>query len=464
MRNAICAILVACALTAQTVDRTHPPQTPPIPGYKLPPIQEAKLRNGLAVVLVEDSRFPFVTARLSFRAGDRYDPKDLPGLSETTASLLIEGTATRTSRQIAEELAAMGGSLSGVSGPDGLTLAGGALAENLPRLLALAADVARNATFPDEEVRLRIQNRKQELLAQRSEPSFLAEEKLNAVVFGDSPYAHIAPTAESLDRINRKLISDFRDRRLAPNNAILILLGKLPQQAEVMKLVEQQFGAWEPKQLPASLAAQPPPGKRELLLVDRPGSVQADIHVGKLAVTRASPDYFPLMVGSVILGGGASSRMFANIREKQGFAYDAHSELDLKKDAGMFVAVTQVRNDVVEPAMKAVLDELGGMAKDRVSPEELSDAKNFVSGIYLLRLETQSGLADQLNMMKVTGLPNEYLEKYTLRVRAVEPDQIQAAARKYIAPGDAAIVVVGDAAKIQKPLEKYGKVTVTKSN
>jgi predicted Zn-dependent peptidase len=215
--------------------------------------------------------------------------------------------------------------------------------------------------------------------------------------------------------------------------------------------------------LPAAAKIEPPAPKRQIVLVDRPGSVQADIHVGRLAPTRLSSEYFPLMVGNTILGGGANSRMFKNIREKEGFAYDAHSEYDTKREAARFQAVTQVRNEVLEAAMKAVMGELDQMATKPVASEELSNIKGYISGLYLLRLETQDGVATQLNTMKTLGLPNDYLETYTTRVRSVEPDQILAAAKKYMAPDQAAIVVVGDASKIGEVLKKFGTVTVTKA-
>ncbi|MBZ5592025.1 MAG: insulinase family protein [Acidobacteriia bacterium] len=448
---------------AQTIDRTKPPETPPIPTYKMPPIYETQLPNGLAVVLIEDQRFPLVTVRLSFQAGSKFDPKELPGLSGMVAGLLTQGTKTRSFREIGEELASIGGSLNGHSSPDVLTIGGNVLAENTPKLFDLLADVALNASFPENEVQLQKQNRKQGLLAQHSQPAFLANEKFDELVFGDHPYHYIAPTAESIDRMDQKSMIEFRDSHLAPNNAVLILLGKLPPRNETMNLVREKFGSWKEKPAPAAPARNFPESKRQLVLVDRPGSVQADIHIGQLAVTRTDPDYFPLLVGNSILGGSASSRLFNDVREKKGFAYDVHSELDRRKDAGVALAVTQVRNDVVEPAMEAVLGHLAAMGNAPVTAAELSDAKNYMSGVFLISLETQSGVADQVDLMKSMGLPNDYLEMFTAHVRSVEPDQIQAAAKKYFAPDKATIVVVGDASKIEKPLEKFGSVQVEKA-
>lgn len=463
LRSGFSFLLLGAVLMAQTVDRTKPPETPPIPAFKMPPIRESKLPNGLAVVMIEDQRFPLVSVRLSFQAGSKYDPKDLPGLSGMVAELSTQGTKTRSYRDIAEQLAAIGANLNGHASSDVLTLAGSALAENTPKLLDLLADVALNANFPPDEVQLRKQNRKQALLAQRSQPAFLAHEKFDELVYGDHPYRYFAPTMEALDRMDQKSMIDFRDAHLVPNNAVLILLGRLPAQAETLKLVSDRFASWQQKASPASPAKNFPPSKRQIVLVDRPGSVQADIRVGRLAATRTSPDYFPLLVGNAILGGSASSRMFEDIREKKGFAYDAHSELDRRRDSGAAIAVTQVRNEVVEPAMEAVLGHLEAMGKSPVSATELTDAKNFMSGVFLISLETQSSLADQVDIMKTMGLPDTYLETFTTKVRSTEPDQIQAAGKKYLAPDQTTIVVVGDASKIQKSLEKFGTVQVEKA-
>src|ERR1051326_73074 len=456
-------LLTAASLLAQTVDRTKEPQTPPIPGYKLPPVFETKLPNGMGIVLVEDSRFPLVSARLNFQAGSKFDPKDAPGLAEATATLLNEGTRTRTAKQISEETDSLGGALSGSAGADALTVTGSALSDNLGRLLGLMADISMNATFPADEVALYKQNRIQNLRAQRSEPGFLATEKMAEVVYGSSPYSHIAPTEAAVQKLDGKELANFRDTYLVPNNATLLLIGKLPVRAELMKTITAQFGGWKEKTLPAPPKMDAPAPKRQIVLVDRPGSVQADIHVGRLAPTRLGPEFFPMIVGSNILGGGANSRMFRNIREKEGFAYDAHSEYSTHRDSGDFQAVTQVRNDVLEPAMKAVLAELEQMAAKPVPAEELTGVKNFMAGMYLLRLETQEGVIGQLNNMKTLGLPPNYLETYVTRVRSVEPQQIQAVSKKYIAPDQAAIVVVGDASKIGEVLKKFGEVTVSKA-
>jgi len=450
-------------LMAQTIDRTKPPETPPVPSFKMPPAHESKLPNGLTVVLVEDGRFPLVSMRLSFQAGSKFDPQEMPGLAGMVAGLVTQGTTTRSYRDLAEELTSIGATLDGNASPDVFTIGGSVLAENTAKLLDLMSDVALNANFPENEVQLRKQNAKQGLLARRSQPSFLANEKFDALVFGEHPYAFVSATMESLDRMDRKSIVQFRDAFLAPNNAVLLLVGQLPPRAETLKLVRDHFAQWKQKPVPTAPAKKFPESKRQLVLVDRPGSVQADIHIGRLAATRTDPDYYPLLVGNAILGGGASSRLFLDVREKKGLAYDAHSELDRRRDAGVFTAVTQVRNEEVGPGVEAVLDNLSQMAKAPVTAGELTDIKNYISGGFLISLETQASLADQIDLVNTMGLPKDYLEMFTSRVRSVEPGQIQAAARKYIEPSQATIVVVGDAGQIEKALEKFGAVQVEKA-
>jgi predicted Zn-dependent peptidase len=169
-----------------------------------------------------------------------------------------------------------------------------------------------------------------------------------------------------------------------------------------------------------------------------------------------------MMVGTNILGGGTNSRMFKNIREKEGFAYDAHTEYDTQRESGDFQAVTQVRNDVLEAALKAVISELDQISTKPVGSSELTDIKNYMAGLYLLRLETQDGVANQLNTMQTLGLPKDYLETYVTRVRSVEPHQIQDVAKKYMSADQAAVVIVGDSTKIGETLKKFGDVKVVK--
>lgn len=202
------------------------------------------------MVLVEDRRFPLVTLRVAFHAGSRFDPPGRSGVAETVAGLLKAGTASRTARRIAEELAAIGGSLSAAESPDSLIVSGSVLSENTPKLLDLAADIVRNADFPPGEIALRKQNRIQELAIERSQASTLAAEKLRAVVFGTHPYARSLPTPEAIKAITREDLLKFRETLLTPANATLILVGDIPPRQQTLDLIRARFASWPGKPVP----------------------------------------------------------------------------------------------------------------------------------------------------------------------------------------------------------------------
>lgn len=462
MKLAVSLALVAGAF-AQAVDRTKPPDTPPAPPFRMPPVSERTLQNGLRVVTVRDPRLPLVTLRLGFQAGGKFDPADQAGLSETVAALLKEGTSRRSAREIAERMAEIGGSIETVSGPDSILVNASALSEHTAVLLDLIADIAQNPTFPESELRLRKQNRVQELLAQRADAATVADEKFHAILFGPHPYARMLPTAATLEHITREALVQFHKRFLIPNNAVLLLVGDLPAEAKLHAWIQAHFAKWAKGGPPPSIPTKFPARKRSLVLVDRPGSVQADIRIGKISVDRRDPDYFPLVVANNILGGGASSRLFSSFREQKGYAYDVHSTQSARRVGGLFEVVTQVRNEVLAEAIEDLLAEMRKISSEPVAKEELANVKNYLAGSFVIRLETQSGLADQLAMVKLMDLPGDYLETYVTRVRSVEPDGILKVAKKYIQPDDAAIVVVGDAAKIAPALERFGKVSIEKT-
>lgn len=463
-RTALWMALAAPAFAQGTeAAPSSPPETPPLQPYKLPAVKEHKLANGLGLTLVHDKRFPLVSLRLAFGAGSRYDPQDRQGLAETVASLLKAGTQKRTSRQMAEELASAGATLDVDESDDALMISGMVLAENLERLIELAADAVRHAVFPEDELRLRKQNRRQELIFLRSQAATLAREKLRAVVFGAHPYARMLPLPQSIEAITRQDLIQFRDRLLAPANAHLILVGAVPPEKQTLAWIRAHFGDWQNKPAPAAPAGDWPAPAFSITLVDRPGSAQVDIHAGHVSVNRSSQDHFPLLVASGILGGGTSSRLFVNIREKQGFAYHANCHHQPLKDTGLFEVITQVREDVLEPALKALLAELKRMGEEPVSSQELGRIQNYLNGVFVLQLATQSGVANQLASLKVHGLPRSYLETYVTRIRAVSAEQVQAVAKRYFDPQQLSVVVVGDASRIQKTVEKFGPVRVEKA-
>lgn len=441
--------------------RKKPPAaTPPRP-FKLPAIKTLKLENGLTVQMVEDHRVPFITVNLGIKAGSSLEAPELRGLASMTADMISEGTGKRNSKEIAQEVDFIGGGLKAGSDYDFTLVSGSALSKYAERLIDVISDVVLNPSFPDDELTLKKTNLLQELVMKRSEPDFLMEERFSKVVFGNHPYSVIAPTPESVGKMNRQALKDFHAQHYLPNEAVLIVVGDF-QVEKMEQLIKADLGSkWKAGKMPvAQMPIVPDLKGRRIFLVDRPGSVQASLKLGNVAIKKTDPDYFPFLIANQILGGAAHSRLFLNIREQKGYTYGAYSGFAARKQPGAFAAEAEVRTEVTSPSIQEFLYELDRIRNVKVADKELQDAKTYLSGSYQLGLETQAGLAQRLLESQLYELPKDYLETYTSKISAVTADDIRRAAHRFIGSNDLTIVVVGDAAKIKSDLEYYAPVEV----
>jgi zinc protease len=440
---------------AETFRRNHPAPLKPRP-LKIPAAVEGRLANGLRIAIVRDARLPMVSFRLAFRGGDSSDPAELPGLSDMMAHLLTEGTADRTSMQIAEEVERLGATLSVSSASDFATIAASSLAVYADEILALMADVTLHPSFPQNEIDLARENTKQMLIQQRAQPNFLASERVAKVMFGQHPYARISPTPASLDGMTRDTFTNFHRKSFAPEKGVLLIVGDVDPDETAAKL--EKFGGWTtvPTSEPA-FSAPPERTARVLYVIDRPGSAQSNIVIANAAITRTSPDYFPMLLMHTILGANASSRLFMNLREEKGYTYGAYSSLDARRLSGTFRATAEVRTPVTGASLHEFFFELNRIRDERVPDEELQNAKSYLTGVFPIRIETQDGLVDQLTSVKMFDLPDDYLHTYRERVNAVTAEDVQRVAQQHVTPDRAAIVIVGDAKEIEDQIKKYAE-------
>jgi zinc protease len=435
--------------------RSQPPAPLQPRPIVIPTPRETVLSNGLSLVVVEDTRLPLVSYRLAFRVGGAFDPPDLPGLTDLLAGLMPEGTESKTSREIADEIARIGASLSAGASSDYTIVAASALTQFNDPILNLMAEVVLEPSFPEHEVELAKQNTKESLRQQRAQPSFLASEMVARVMFGEHPYSVVAPTPESIDRTSRDEFVRFHRAKLVPNNAVFIVVGDV-RYDEIVNRLESLFSTWERgEELVANFPAPPGRSKRTAYLIDRPGSAQSNIVIANSGILRTSPDYFPMLLMHTVLGANASSRLFMNLREDKGYTYGAYSNLDARRSAGTFRATAEVRTPVTGDSLKEFFFELDRIGSERVSDKEIADAKSYLTGVFPIRLETQEGLTDQLVQIKMLNLPIDYLRNYREQVLAVTAEEIQRVAKKYVKPDEAAIIIVGDGASVAEQIRPY---------
>ncbi len=440
--------------------RRRPPLPDPLKPFELPATREVQLKNGLRLVMAEDRRMPLVTARLSLPVGSADDPQGAAGLAEAIAHLITEGAGKRDGEQLAREVERLGARLSATATDDYSTIGFAAIAESAERMVELLADVVLRPTFPGEEVALFKENRIQELKVQRQEPAFVVSEQFNRLVYGSHPYAVSAPAPESVAAMTKLQIESYYRSRYSPDGSVLVMVGDFDS-AKVEDRVRSAFSEWsKASAAQTESVSMAEPGGRRIYLVDRPGSEQADFRIGGLAISRSHPDYFALLVANAILGDGASSRLFLNIRERKGYAYEVNSQVNAPRQRGTFFGESQTRTEVTSAAIREMLAEFQRMRRERVTARDLEHAKSYLTGLFSLILSTQGGLASQMAEARLLGLGPDYLAGYRVKISAVTAEQVQRVAQKYIQPDRAVIVVVGDAAKLKKGLQLLGPVEV----
>ncbi len=430
---------------------------------KLPRAEEATLPNGLRVVLLRSDKVPTFNMQMEFLSGGLSDKPDYRGLANFTAALLREGTKTRSSKDIAEQVDALGATLGANSGLSSMTsvVTTGGLVENLDQTMALFSDVIRNPIFPQEEVEKYKTRTLAQLQFQRSIPQFLAQEQFNRAIYGAGhPASLVAPPAESIKKLSTKDLADFHATYYRPNNAILAIVGDVTMK-DIMPRIEKAFGDWAKGDVPAAtIPATPAQGAAKIVLIDRPGSVQTVLQLGTLGIERTSPDYFAVLMANRVLGGGPSGRLFLNLREDKGYTYGAYSNFGGSKFKGTWGASSEVRTDVTEGAMKEFMYELTRLRNDKVPSEELENAKRAIIGSFALSLEEPQSLLQNIITQKLYNLPADYWDTYPQKVAAITAEDIQRVAQKYLDLGHLQVVAVGDAAKAREILSKYGKVEV----
>lgn len=425
----------------------------------VPSIKQIKTPEGLNVWLVKRGGVPKVSAVLAVRGGMASDPQGMEGISDVLAEVLKDGTRKRSARQIAEEIQALGGELETSAGADAILLSAHALGSGTAALLELLSDIARNATFPDEEVTLARQNALQDLLVKESTPEFLGSKVFARAIYGDHPYHVVAATREVLDAIRPDLLRREFARRFRPESSLLVLVGNFGL-AAAEQAVKKSFGGWQGSgAAPPPMQPQPPAppagAGKKLLITNRPGSVQSLIMVGRPALKATDPEYYPLLVANTVFGGSFGSRLVKNIREDKGYTYSPRVELRTQRLAGLLRVRCDVRTDVTAATLKEIFREMERMGSDPPSADELARARRYQSGLYLLRNQIQSAVAGTLASNWIKDQGPEALTEFVPRVNAVTSAQVQTVSRSIYQPDAETVVVVGDEPKIKAALAPF---------
>lgn len=440
------------------LDRSTPPASGPIRNFDFPPVERRALSNGLDLRIARLPRLPVASVSLFIRSGEGALASSHAGLAVLTADALDAGTRQRSGAELAEAFERIGARFGTSGGWEGTTLDLYCLADRLPEALALLAETAREPSFPADEVARVKEQQLAELRQRLMDPASLASDVARSRYYAESvPYGRpLDGTVGSVASLTPGDLTDHVAATYRPEGGGLIVVGDVDAR-EIQALAEEHLGSWMggPRTGQAFEAA-PEAAERRVLVVDRPGSVQSEIRVGHVGAARSTPDYFALSIANMILGGTFTSRLNLNLRERHGFTYGIRSRFSYRSRPGPFEISTAVGTDVTAAAVAEIVSELDGLARDGATEDEVAAARDFAAGIFGLQLETTSQIASRLDQLVIFGLPDGYFHQYRDRMRSVTTAEVAEAARRHLRPGEAQVVVVGDAERIAGPLDELG--------
>jgi zinc protease len=463
--------------TASTVDRKAVPTPGAPPAATFPAFTRAKLANGMNVIVVERKAVPKVSLSLLVDAGTAADQFATPGTASLALDMMDEGTTTRSSLKIADDLARLGASLGVGSSLDQSYVSMTALSDKLDESLAIFGDVILNPSFPAEELD-RLRKRRLATIQQESmQPIGIALRVLPALLYGTG-HAYGTPltgsgTVDAVTKMTRDALVKFHADWFKPNNATIVVVGATTM-ADIKPRLETLFAAWKPGTVPTKNIGTVPLGKPGVYVIDRPGSEQSVILAGHVAPPKANPDEVAIEAMNAMLGGQFVSRINMNLREDKHWTYGAQTLFWDARGQRPFIVYSPVQTDKTKESIQEIRKELAGIQGTvPVTDAELGMAKNGLVLTLPGRWETGGAVEGSLQDIVTFGLPDDYWTTYGAKVKALTSADVVRAAKAAVHPDNVAWVVIGDYAKIKaglaelglgeiKLLDADGKVKVTK--
>ena len=450
------ALFSLSSLAAQ-IDRSVQPTPGPAPVIQLDEPQSFTLKNGMTVMVVENHKLPRVSVTLNIDNPPIFEG-DLAGANSLLGSMLGKGSLSVAKNDFEEEVDFMGASLN--FGPSGAF--GSSLSRYFPRVLELMADAALNPNFLNEE----FEKEKEKLIEgiksdEKSVPAAAARVE-NLITYGaNHPYGEYTKI-ETVSKINLDDVKKYYQSNYNPKNAYLVIIGDVDYKA-IKKQVSKLFKKWKGN-APSAYVFEPAKNSSELEIhfTEMSNAVQSEVSVGFTnSIKKTHPDYFPMLLGNSILGGGGEARLFLNLREDKGYTYGSYSRMQTNKyTRARIKAFASVRNAVTDSSVVELVKELDKIRIEEVTQAELDKAKAKYVGDFVLALESPRTIAQYALSIRVENLPEDFYKTYLQKINAVTVADVLAATKKHIKLDKARIFVAGKGSEVLENLEKvapFGK-------
>jgi len=440
--------------TTAPVDRSKPPALGSAEALKLPPMQKTTLSNGLKIVLAERHTAPVVNFSLLVDGGYASDSTNALGTCSFAQRMLEEGTPTRDSLKIGEDLESLSANFNAGSSLDYSSVNLNALKLNMDKALDIYADLILHPAFPEKEFERIQKDRLAAIEREKVTPFSMALRVLPTLLYGkghpyDESFVGTGTTA-SVSKMTRGDLVKFHDTWYKPNNATLLIVGDTTL-AEITPKLEKLFASWKSGDVPAlKIPNVPQPARDVVYLMDRPGSGQSLILTAQLAPPFNNPDQIPLALVNDIFGGNFSSRINMNLREDKHWSYGVGSRLVPARGERPFVSFSPVQTDKTKESMAELVAEFRNIVGDKpITEAELKDEQSNSTLALPGSFETVQQLAGAYSNILQYNLSENYYNTYTEKALAVTPAEADAIAKKYILPGHLIWVVVGDMSKVE---------------
>jgi zinc protease len=407
-------------------------------------IHRAVLNNGMVVLTAANPAADIVAARLYVRAGGRYEPLHQAGLSHLLSAVITKGTERLSSQQIAEHVESVGASLGADAAADYCIMSLKTVSADFAEMLELLAELVRSPSFPEEEVELERRLTLQGIRSMQEQPFSVANTQLRQALYGTHPYAMSSlGTEETVAQLDRTALQRYHQTYFRPDNMVLSIVGQISPD-EATALVSQFFGDWQTPQTPLPTLDLPILSPKPERIVTQQDTQQAIVMLGYLAASVQEPDHFALKLLNTYLGNGLSSRLFVELREKRGLAYDVSAFYPTRIDTSHFVTYIGTAPDNAAIALEGLHHEVERLHKTLLTPEELEAAKNKLLGQYALGKQTNAQIAQIFGWYEILNLGIEFDQRFQKAVAAVTAEEIQEAVRLHL--NQPYISIVGPAA------------------
>ncbi len=443
------------------VDRKNMPPVGPSPQVQFPAVQRGTLSNGLKIMLAARHSVPIINLNLLVDAGYAADQFAIPGLARLAMNMLDEGTTSRTSLQISEELAMLGAELNAGSNLDTSFVSLSTLKNKLDPALAVYADVILNPAFPQADFQRLQKLQLAQILREKDSPITMALRVFPKLIYGEA-HAYSVPFTGSgytdpVAKLTRADLAKFHQTWFKPNNCTLIVVGDTTL-AEIQPKLEALFKGWQSGKVPAkNIAPVAPAGKSSIYIIDKPDAPQSVVLAGHVAPPSGDPDAVAIETMNFILGGDFISRINMNLREDKHWSYGAQSVLLGARGQRPFVVYAPVQSDKTKETLAEIQSELEGiLGKKPITMDEFSNAKSSKVLVLPGQWETIASIENSMEEILQYGLPDDYYQKYPDMVRKLSIEDLSKAAAKTVHPESVIWIVVGDRAKIAPKIRELG--------